>query len=70
MTCPAKHFGCSCRPGECQTPNHELIKTANVSITGPLLMIAFIAFVAVCALFTSVVATSETYPHLIQEQSR
>lgn len=70
MTCPAKQFGCACKPGECQTPNYELIKTANVSIRGPLLSILFIAIVAVWALLTGVVATSMTYLPAPQEQSR
>lgn len=70
MPCPVREYGCSCREGECQTPNHELIKTANLSITGPLLMIAFIAFVAVWALVTSGAATVKTYVPEPQEQSR
>lgn len=68
MTCPVKEFGCSCQPGECQAPNHELLKTANVSIRGPLLTLLFITVVAVWALLPAVVATVKTYPHLIQEQ--
>lgn len=69
MPCPAKQFGCSCKPGECQVPNYELLKTANISITGPLLMIAFIAFVAVGALVTREAAPLKTYLPEAQEFS-